>query len=63
MFNVEFSYEEREVLRQILQNALGSLELEIQHTDYQEFRNMLRQRRDIIKGLLAKLPQPMSVAA
>ncbi len=63
MSYVELSSEEREILNQVLQNSLAALELEIQHTDRQEFRNLLKQRRETLRALLAKVPQPMAAAA
>ena len=63
MFHFELSDEEREILSQILQNSLATLELEIQHTDHQEFKNLLKRRRETLRKVLAKLPQPMAAAA
>jgi len=63
MFHVELSYEEREILNQILQNSLATLDLEIHHTDHQEFKNLLKHRRETVRALLAKLPQVMAAAA
>ncbi len=63
MLYVELSSEESEVLNQVLRNSLATLELEIQHTDHQEFRTLLKQRRETLRALLAKVPQPMSAAA
>lgn len=63
MFHVELSYEEREILSQILQHALATLEIEIQHTHHHEFKELLRHRREVLKLLLAKMPSPMAAAA
>ncbi len=63
MFRVEISDEERDILSQILQNSLATLELEIHHTDHQEFKNLLKHRRETLRALLAKMPQSMAAAA
>ncbi len=57
MSHIELSDEELEILSQILQNSLATLELEIGHTDHQEFKTLLKRRREILRGLLAKVPQ------
>jgi hypothetical protein len=46
-----------------VQNSLATLELEIQHTDHQEFKNLLKLRRETVRTLVAKLRQPMAAAA
>lgn len=63
MYHVELSPEEMEILNQVVQNSLATLELEIQHTDHQGFKNLLKQRRETLRMLTSKLPQPMPVAA
>jgi hypothetical protein len=63
MYYVELSQEERGILNQILHNSLATLELEIQHTDHQEFKNQLKHRREVLQTLAAKMWQPMAVAA
>lgn len=63
MFHLEISYEERDVLRQLLEHSLATIELEIQHTDHQDFKSMLKQRRETVRGLLLKLPHPVGMAA
>jgi hypothetical protein len=63
MYHVELSHEEMEILSQVVQNSLATLELEIQHTDHQEFKNLLKHRRETLRTLVAKLRLPMAVAA
>jgi D-ribose pyranose/furanose isomerase RbsD len=63
MFNAEITEPEIEILRQLLEHSLVTLELEIRHTDHQEFKSLLKQRRQTVRALLAKLPQPMTMAA
>ena len=63
MYQVKLSPEETEVLSQVLQNAVATLELEIQHTDHQDFKNLLKQRRETLQTLIAKVPQAAAEAA
>jgi Cdc6-like AAA superfamily ATPase len=63
MCSVELSHEEMEILSEVLQSSLATLELEIQHTDHQEFKNLLKHRRESLRTLIAKVPQPMPAAA
>lgn len=63
MFHFEISHQEQEVLRQLLEHSLATIELEIRHTDHQEYKSMLKQRRETVRALLAKMPQPMGMAA
>ena len=63
MYQVKLSPEETEVLSQVLQNAVATLELEIQHTDHQDFKNLLKQRRETLQTLIARVPQPAASAA
>lgn len=63
MYQVKLTREEREILEQVLQNSVTTLELEIGHTDHQEFKNLLKHRREILRALISKLQQPTEVAA
>ena len=63
MLHVELDQEEQEVLSQMLQRSLAALEIEIRHTHHLEFKEMLKHRREVLRGLLAKVPQPLAVAA
>ncbi len=61
MQSVEFSTEELEVLRQVLQHFVTEIDVEVFRTDAYEFKEMLKHRRDILERLLEKvsaLPQP-----
>jgi hypothetical protein len=60
---IELSNAEQEILGQLLQNALATLEIEIRHTDHQEFREFLKHRRVVLNRLLARVPQPVGAAA
>lgn len=63
MTRIELSSEEQEILGQILQNALDTLELEIGHSDHQEFKTLLKRRREVLRGLLGKVTQTAEAAA
>ena len=58
MNDLELTSEESEVLHQVLEHSLAALELEIRHTDHNEFKNLLKQRRNTLRALIAKLSQP-----
>lgn len=55
MITLELTQDEEEMLGQVLQHSLATLELEIQHTDHKEFKALLRHRRDVLKGLADRL--------
>ena len=63
MYHVKLSPEEMEILNQVLQNSLATVELEIRHTDHQEFKNLLKHRRGILQALAVKTQQRMEAAA
>lgn len=62
MCQIELSAQEQEILGQVLQHSLATLEVEIQHTDHQEFKELLKHRRNLINGLLARIAQPFTTA-
>ena len=63
MCQIELSDVEHELLGQVLQHALATLEIEILHTDHKEFKELLRHRRQVLKDLVAKVPvQPAKAA-
>jgi len=63
MYHVKLTAEEMEILNQVLQHSVTTLELKIRHTDHQEFKNLLEHRRQILQALTAKTQQPMEFAA
>lgn len=63
MNHLELTPEEAEVLNQVLERSLAALELEIQHTDHKEFRDLLKQRRATLRTLISKASQPLAAAA
>jgi hypothetical protein len=62
MKNLELNNEEQEILSQVLQTSLATLELELLHTDHKEFKELLKHRRQVLRGLAARVPQPARVA-
>ena len=56
---------EQEMLVQVLKRCLADLDHEIGHTHYADFKQMLRERRDILQGIVRKLPQvaPLSTVS
>jgi len=44
-----------EILRELLESSLRQLRTETAHADNREFRDMLRQREQVIEQLLSKL--------
>ncbi len=55
MNTIEISETEREVLGGLLKSALANLEIEIRRTDHLEFKEALKQRREILNELAGKL--------
>ncbi len=55
MMTLSLDQNEEQVLQQVMEHALETVELEIRHTDHAEFKELLKQRRDLINNILAKL--------
>jgi len=51
----EFTVREKEVLLEFLEEAVANLRAEIAASDKEEYRNMLKERKETLKGVLAKL--------
>ena len=56
MQNLEFSSEELDLLRDMLQHALSELDVEVFRTDTHDFKEMLKGRREVMEHILTKLP-------
>ena len=54
---------ERFVLRETLEKAINEMLMEIANTDNRKMREGLKEREEILKGLLAKIPALASTAA
>jgi hypothetical protein len=55
MLDLQFSNEELEVLKDLLEQSAREMELELVHTDNHSFKQMLKHRRDVLEGIRARL--------
>jgi hypothetical protein len=55
MQHVDFTSEELEVLRELLQHITTEMDVEVFRTDTHDFKTMLKHRRDVVERILAKL--------
>jgi len=51
----EFTGREREVLAEFLDEAISNLRSEIAASDKEEYRDMLRERKETLMSILGKL--------
>jgi hypothetical protein len=58
MIHLQLSTEEEEALRDVLSNRLSELEVEILHTDHSAFRDLLKQRRELLARIAERLARP-----
>jgi len=54
---------EKFVLRETLEKAINEMLMEIANTDNRKMREGLKEREEILKSLLAKLPDVATTAA
>jgi hypothetical protein len=54
---------ERFVLRECLEKAINEMLMEIANTDNRKMREGLKEREEILKGILAKIPAVERTAA
>jgi len=52
---LKLTQEKRELLRELLSFTLSELRMEIADTDSSTYREKLKERKDILKGLMEKL--------
>jgi hypothetical protein len=57
MLTLELDSKEAELLLQILNEELSSLDTEIAKTDQKDFKDSLKQRRDAVKGMHGSLKE------
>ena len=57
MVHLDIDSEETEDLKEVLQACLNELVLEVAHTDRRAFRDMLKQREQVLQKVLEKLEQ------
>jgi hypothetical protein len=62
MKRIEFTNEELEVLRELLQNQEHVMDVEILRTDTHDFKEMLKHRREVLEKILGKLPATPQLA-
>jgi len=55
MVQLDLTPEEKSILVAMLEINLSDLRMEISHTDSQDFRDKLRERKEVIKKVLATL--------
>ncbi|MBD3315600.1 MAG: hypothetical protein GF344_07420 [Chitinivibrionales bacterium] len=55
MDSLELSHEEEEVLDELLHSAISDLRAEIAQTDSPDFKDRLRERKDILKKIALRL--------
>jgi hypothetical protein len=60
MTTIELTAEEQEILAQVLQSSLVTLELELVHTDHLEYKELLKHRRQVLQRLRDKVPELMA---
>lgn len=55
MIQLDFTREEGEILLEILETELSDLRMEIANTDSLDFREMLKQRKEVVKKVITAL--------
>ncbi len=63
MQSFEFSFEELDVLREVLQHAISEIDVEVFRTDTHDFKLKLKQRKDLLEGIRSKLGTVLAEAA
>lgn len=63
MIKIEISYDEAEVLFQVLENRLEEMRDEIHHTDHREYRELLKAQKQALQNLLQRLEEHLRVRA
>jgi len=62
MQRIEFTQEELEVLREVLQNRDEEIDVEILRTDAFQFKERLKHRRAVLETLLNKIDRSQQPA-
>jgi hypothetical protein len=55
MIQLDLTVKEREILIEVLESDFSDLRMEIANTDRQDFRDMLKTRKAVVKKALAAL--------
>lgn len=56
MLQIDLTHEDADVLRSVLESYLSDLRMEIANTDSMDFREMLKQRKQVLIKVLDALP-------
>lgn len=59
MVQIDLSPKEQEILRAMLENYLSDLRMEIAATENKDFRDALKEKRDLVAKVVAALHQPV----
>ncbi|HNT55168.1 MAG TPA: hypothetical protein PKG95_10680 [Anaerolineaceae bacterium] len=62
MMRLELSSEQHQLLLELLEACLSDLRMEIVDTDRIDYKDMLRDRKEILVGLLEHLRHPTQVS-
>ncbi len=63
MQQIELRPEERDVLRDVVHQAVAEMEIEVFRTDSHEFKEMLRHRLDLLKHVATRIDAMDAAAA
>lgn len=55
MIELDLDHEEQAILSMVLESYLSDLRMEISHTDRQDFREMLKERKAVLMKVLEAL--------
>jgi len=62
MHSIDFTPEELDILREVLQHKMEEAGVEMFRTDTHDFKQMLTHRQEVMEHILAKLSTPVSSA-
>jgi len=62
MHSIDFTPEELDILREVLQHKMEEAGVEMFRTDTHDFKQMLKHRQEVMEHILAKLSTPVSSA-
>jgi hypothetical protein len=57
MIRVDFTAEERDILQSMLSNYVSDLRMEIADTDRKDYREIIRQQKEILQKLMDALKE------
>lgn len=59
MHRLELTFEQQEVLRDMVNRAVADMGVEVSHTDSHDFKEMLKHRLKILRQIAAQLELPV----